>query len=178
MTAKTSADIEEWRPVDGFPDYEVSSHGQVRRCVTNSRSHAGRILKPNLLRTGYLDVTLFKDTKPHKRLISRLVAFAFSGPPPSPLYEAAHDDGVKTNNHSDNIIWKTSAENIADKKRHGTYLCGQQCHKAKITEGDVAEIRSLYQPGSVTLLELGQRYGLGISAIHAIVKRISWRHVS
>lgn len=56
-------------------------------------------------------------------VVSRLVCAEVHGPAPSQEYQAAHscgngDLGCVSPSH---ISWKTSAENEADKKDHGTY---------------------------------------------------------
>lgn len=38
------ADEERWVPIDGYPNYEVSTHGRIK---SYRRSHGGHILAPN-----------------------------------------------------------------------------------------------------------------------------------
>ena len=50
---------EQWRAVDGYDNYQVSSHGRVRN------SKFSRILKPSSGTGGYYFVFLYKDGKKH-----------------------------------------------------------------------------------------------------------------
>lgn len=56
--------LELWKPVPGYPDYEVSSHGRVRRCGAAGRWAAGHVLRPGQARSGHLFVLL---TGPNRR---------------------------------------------------------------------------------------------------------------
>ena len=47
--------IEQWRLISGYDNYEVSSHGRVRNNKTS------RIMKQRLIKKGYHDVELSKD---------------------------------------------------------------------------------------------------------------------
>ena len=124
---------ENWRPIPGCPPYEVSDFGRVRSPdrltavkVDKSRwgmeytaivRHRGGILKQQLVRGGYLRVSLGRASRNY---VARLVLLAFVGEPPPGDYEAAHDDGNPQNNTLTNLSWKTPKENAADKQRHGT----------------------------------------------------------
>jgi hypothetical protein len=63
---------EQWRPCVGFPNYEVSSRGRVRRRST------GQILRPWYVR-GYPFVALRRDGETFKQLVARLYGAAFLG---------------------------------------------------------------------------------------------------
>ena len=59
--------IEQFRLVDGYDNYEVSSHGRIRNNKT------ARILIPGLNTGGYHRVSLSKDGKYKSHLIHKLV---------------------------------------------------------------------------------------------------------
>jgi hypothetical protein len=110
--------IEQWRLVDGYNNYEISSHGRARNNVT------GRILSQYDNNMGYYIVSLCKDgiQKTHK--IHRLVAFAFCENPNN-LTVVDHIDRNRTNNMFNNLRWCTSSENnrnisIKSNNRSGT----------------------------------------------------------
>lgn len=108
-----------WKPVEGFPNYEVSDHGEVRsltRTTTdrygNSRFHLGRVLKQQVTPKGYLTVGL-SDAKSGKHLtarVHRLVALAFI-PNPDNHGEVNHKDGDKRNSRAENLEWCTTQHN-------------------------------------------------------------------
>src|SRR5690606_21072092 len=115
---------EEWKEIEGFPEYEVSSLGRVRsfwkRGCKPQITDSPRVLKPVDNGKGYLQVGLYLGGKVYKQLIHRLVCEAFHGEPPTPEHEVAHWDGDRSNNAVGNLRWATPAENMSDKKRHGT----------------------------------------------------------
>ena len=100
--------MEEWRNIDGFENYEVSSEGRVRSLdheveqlgkggVVASRIIKGRMLKSEEDKGGYLRVNLYKKGKQYHKTIHRLVAKAFLHNENS-LPEVNHKDENKTNN--------------------------------------------------------------------------------
>ena len=94
-----------WRAVDGFINYEISSHGRARNAIT------GKIMKPTLNK-GYLRICLMKDKKKHNILIHRMIAIAFveNKDPENRIY-IDHIDNNKLNNSCLNLRWATSEEN-------------------------------------------------------------------
>jgi len=111
---------EEWRDKKGYEDlYQVSNRGRVKSLdhVTvrkNGRKLPvkGRILKPEILRNGYLRVNLYDSSgKMKKFLVHRLVCEAFhENPKNKPCVN--HIDEDKTNNMASNLEWCTVAENV------------------------------------------------------------------
>lgn len=119
---------EEWRAVVGYTGYEVSNFGRVRsldRVIPYfhpingdiHRHHHGTMLRPGTMKSGHLLVVLGKG---NNALVHHLVLEAFVGPAPEGM-ECRHWDGDPANNHADNLIWGTRAENVADMLRHGTH---------------------------------------------------------
>lgn len=99
-------DIEEFRDVVGYEDlYEVSNEGRIRN------KNTGRILKPNKIHNGYLQVSLCKDGERKPALVHRLVAQAFL-PNPNHYPQVNHKDEDKTNNSVDNLEYCTIQYNI------------------------------------------------------------------
>ena len=110
---------EEWKPIPGFPDYEVSNKGNVRS-LDRYRPYAhgrlrlvkGAVLKPyiNAKRGGYAYVSLCHKSKHHERKVHRLVAEAFI-PNPEKKPCVNHIDCDPTNNSAGNLEWVTCKEN-------------------------------------------------------------------
>lgn len=117
----TTHDAEEWRPVEGWPGYEVSNLGGVRtqtRRVEDGRTVHGRTLRPwRNDKLGHLAVSLNRGGWRKTASVHRLVALAFLGYPPLGA-EVCHFDGDPTNNRVDNLRWDTHAANMADAVRH------------------------------------------------------------
>lgn len=163
----------EWRTIPAFPEHEISEAGSVRRIKSCRRYKAGHVVQPKQHKRGYLVYSLNnKDILAH-----RLVALAFLGDPPSPAHEVAHEDGSRTNNHWRNLKWKLPVENQADRKRHGTYMLGEQCTwVAKVSDHDAEEIRKEYESGgirykggSVTMAELAKKHDISLAQVSRIV---------
>lgn len=109
---------EEWRSIAGFPAYEVSDHGRVRRVIA-VKGAAAKVLKPSPDAYGYLQVGLCNGRGlSRNRKLHQLVLEAFVGPRPDG-YECAHGDCDKQNNHVSNLRWATKKENRADSIRMG-----------------------------------------------------------
>ena len=90
--------LEEWKKIEGFPVYSVSSFGNVRNDKT------GRFLKAVLNNSGYYQVCLYNDKIRKNFCVHRLVASAFiENPSNYPMIN--HKDEVKTNNNASNLEW-------------------------------------------------------------------------
>lgn len=96
--------MENWKIINQFPKYEVSTYGRVRNVKTK------KVLYIKRHTNGYLQVVIQKQGKKNYLYIHRLVACAFL-PNPQNLPLVNHIDEDKTNNHVENIEWCTSAYN-------------------------------------------------------------------
>lgn len=164
--------MEQWRRVPGWPSYQVSDIGRVRRHppARQSRDPDG-VLRPTVRR--YTTVRLH-GTRRAECGVHRLMALAFLGPPPTPKHVAAHWDGDAHHNVIANIRWATHAENHADRERHGRTARGSKNGRSKLTEDDVRAIRASTAAAS----HLTSRYGVSKSLIQAIRSREVWRSVA
>lgn len=169
---------ERWRPIVGYEGvYEISDFGRVRRCSGGQGAIVGRVLTCKRGTAGYLHVDLSIGDQKTRFLIHRLVATAFIGPRPSDSHEVNHRDAVKTNNAATNLEWLTRQENIAHAGELGLYggrpLPGSSNGRAKLTDFQVAEIRSL--KGIVGARRLAERFGVSRSAIQFIHQGKHWK---
>ncbi len=87
--------------------------------------------------------------------------------------ETAHSCGNPVCVNPSHLRPATSSENKADKKIHGTAMCGERHPRAKLTEADVREIRTSGKRQSV----LAREFGVTDKAISNILHRVSWAHV-
>lgn len=160
----------EWRTVPETEDlYAVSDDGQVRG--------PKGILTQHLDTDGYPMVFLRLPSGRKTRTVHRLVLSAFVGPRPRGL-ETRHLNGRRTDDRLENLKYGTHAENVADSKRHGTYVppIGEKHGSAKLTEEVVKRIRAECAAGA-RQKDQAVRYGVHRSLICLIVGRRIWKHV-
>lgn len=109
---------EVWREVPGWEGlYFVSSLGRVWSKPRFKVRGGFRQLHVNK-RTGYISVGL-GGYYSKSYAVHQLVTLAFLGPCP-PGQEVRHLDGNRQNARLDNLAYSTHAENMTDRRRHGT----------------------------------------------------------
>ena len=107
-----------WKPIEGYPLYEVSSLGRVRsvdRVVFNKgsgRSYpvCGKILRCRPDADGYRLVTIYAGDSVAHMKVHRLVAAAFLGD--SQEATVNHKNGIRHDNALGNLEWMTHLENL------------------------------------------------------------------
>lgn len=160
---------EQWRSVVGFPNYEVSDLGRVRR------RESGRVLKL-ILRDGhgkYLVACMSAYPKVHQRPVHQLVMHAFVGSQAKGI-EVRHLDGVPTNNRLSNLAYGTKSDNMQDAIRHGTFPLLENRPGAKLTRQQAVAIYLSDEPTVI----LEARYGIGKGVVRQIKMRETWRSVT
>lgn len=173
---------EVWKQIPGYEgSYEASSAGRIKsvdRIVgggSGPRVFPGRIRKQSVGGHGYRVVSLSLAGKVKVYCVHALVLMAFFGMPLDGQ-EACHKNGNREENSSENLRWGTRLSNIQDKKIHGTQLCGDKVHLARLSEVDVIEIKSRLKDGE-SQTALAHRYGVAVETVHSIKSNRSWRHV-
>ena len=177
--------MEEWRSIPDYEGYyEVSNLGRVRsveRLVPHARhgltKQQSKILRPAIT-DGYYKVALSMDRRLRSFRVHRLVAQAFIDNP-SELPEVNHKDGDKLNNNASNLEWCTHAQNIQHAFDNGlsVALRGATNGNSKLTEESVLAIRSEYDYGKVTLMQLAGKYGCSKRNVLDIVHKRIWKHL-
>jgi len=158
--------MEEWKTIEYHPNYEVSSFGNIRR-------KDGKIISQWQLNNGYMQ-TQFNTKKKYQ--VHRLVAKAFI-PGEFPGAVINHLDGVRDNNHYQNLEWCDQSRNIKhsyDSGRHSKK--GVRHHMALFSEIEVLEIRCSRESGK-TYGEIAKCYGVKYGTIAAICRRENWKHI-
>lgn len=166
---------EEWRAVVGYEGwYEVSNQGRVRR-VAKSRPGivVPYVLKASVSNTGYPMVFLYRHSKWKNTTIHSLLLSAFIGPRPEG-FQADHINAVRTDNRLENLRWLPREENETHR--------GEDIGNSKLREADVHIIRQMqptvYGEGKKVARVLAARYGIDVSSVYMIWKRVTWSHLS
>lgn len=95
--------MEEWKSITDFPNYEISSLGNVKNIIT------GKVLK-NSLKCGYYYISLTNKNCKKTLLVHRLVALAFIENPENKT-DVNHKDKNKLNISVSNLEWMSRREN-------------------------------------------------------------------
>lgn len=149
---------EKWVACYGYPAYEVSNLGKVRRIGRSKGAVVGARLVPRLTPTGYACVGLYLNHKRTNRSVHRLVFQSFQGPIPEGL-ECDHLNGNRSDNRLCNLrllthranqqyIWERGA---VDREKHRALRRRERAGGARIDretlvriERDIAAGLSVY----------------------------------
>jgi hypothetical protein len=174
MTAET------WKPIPGFPGYDVSDQGRVRSyrrvhgfgewIVANEPQ---RILRPGTDPNGYKFVQLMNGDRRVIR-VQALVMLAFVGPCPEG-FEICHNDGTRANNSLANLRYDTHTANMRETKASALAA------KRRAERQEKIEARRARSQAN-----LARRLGWSRQRLHYIVKRaglngvrpIDWKYIA
>lgn len=180
----------EWRPIAGFPAYEVSTEGQVRRLHKRGTVKMLRWLSDD---RGYPVVALScgaRGTVKRKR-VHRLVAEAFIGPIENGR-EINHKDANKQNPRVENLEIVTQAANVAHamsmrlfhvgdqhplRRRPERRAKGERVGGAKLIATQVTEIRRRFAAGEEGK-SLAAEFGVSAATISVACSGKTWAHLS
>jgi hypothetical protein len=110
-----------WKTIDNFPNYDVSTFGNIRNNKTN------KLLKPAFNSSGYYRCTLLNNLGNKTITIHKLVAICFiENIDNKPTVN--HKDRNKINNNVNNLEWSTHLEQNLH-KRKSTNI---RCHALKV----------------------------------------------
>lgn len=150
---------EVWLPVKGWPDYEISDQGRLRRATSQRGATKGQILKAGVATRGYKLANLRSRGRRKTVPIHRLVCEAFHGPQPDDKPVVAHWDGNPLNNFASNLRWADHSENAYDALRHGTMRSGVQSHATIYSDARRRAICRARKLG-LTYAQLSERFGV------------------
>ena len=108
-----------------FTNYIITKDGNVINKKTN------RILKLSTAVDGYKVVGLMKDKKQHSKRVNRLVMETYDPIDNPHLYEAHHENEVKTDNRLENLKWELKPDHI--REHHKGKVLSEET-KRKISE--------------------------------------------
>lgn len=161
----------EWRTLPWLFGYEVSEFGDVRATQDHHTHPKAGEFVAGFMKGGYRRYKLNQRL----RWAHRLVCEAFNGPAPSERHEVAHNDGDRLNNHFSNLRWATRQDNHLDRQAHGTDAVGERNGRAKLTWGQVKEIRARRTGAYGETASLAREYGVSWTAMADIMNGSHWR---
>jgi hypothetical protein len=152
----------EWRECKGFPKYEVSSLGEVRR--------AGRALKATRSDLGYLYVCIAGINGRKHKYVHGLVAEAFHGERPRGM-DVDHINHQRDDNRAANLRWLSRSENLL--RRVCENLGGKPpLRGTRLTEAEVMEIHRLRADG-LSQKAIGERFQIPqVTVSHLLTGRL------
>lgn len=174
-----------WLPIKDFEGlYEISNLGRVKALKkkrSNGKEYEETIHKLTLSKWGYYKITLWKDNKRFYYLVHRLVACVFiSNPENKP--QVNHIDGIKSNNHIDNLEWCTQSENGFHAYKTGLSkpILGANHHAVKINENIARNVKKLLETrinNKPSLRQIAKDLGISRSCVREIHENKSWKYV-
>lgn len=192
-------DNEVWKPVVGFPGYEVSNMGRLRSYYRKRARGSGKgqgvnawelsdtpvLRKPTRDKSsGYRYTLLRKDGKTYAKRMHCLVLEAFVGPRPvepnGQNYQGAHLNGKPGDDWLTNLKWVTAKENASHKVLHGTNFAnrrrGENNPSARFTDEQVSNIKQRLSSGEYHGT-IAEELGLPKSYIYNIAANKTWVHI-
>lgn len=157
--------------IPGWPEYEVSNFGEVRRVSPACGASVGRVLRPAVMKNGYSKVSLCRNSVRHEYLVHRLVAIAFIGDPGH--MDVCHFDGNKSNNQLSNLRIDTRKGNMADQIRMGKTPRGERGGGSKYKEAQVRDWRQRLDSGEA-VSSLHAETGVPMPTLYGIRSRAIW----
>lgn len=125
--------------IPDFPTSYITRHGEIY----STQSGGVRKRKKYKAKNGYEYIMLYRRTNGVKVtdnfLVHRLVYQAFVGPL-LPEMVVCHIDGVRGNNAVENLLQASQKVNCSHKIAHGTHTQGEQHHKAKVSDAQLAKV--------------------------------------
>lgn len=160
-----------WADIPGWPGYQVSDTGDVRR-ILQVRSSKPKVLSQAGRR--YATVALSRDGDVRRLSVHRLVLEAFVGPCPAG-HECRHLNGNRRDNRLANLAWGTQEENQADRVQHGCIirLHGEANASAKLTAAQVVAMRESTESHGAW----ARRLGVGWATVHDARVGKTWAHL-
>jgi hypothetical protein len=165
--------------IEGFPDYRVSSCGEVwtRKVYAKNPTGEWRRMTGSMGGTNrkYLNVKLANRHTSITVSVHRLVLRTFRGPCPIGK-NGLHNNDDQSNNTFHNLRYGTPTENAVDALRDGKYTAGSRGGVNTLTEPNIPEIRRLSAEGW-TQAAIADKYGVRQSCISKVLNRERWKHI-
>lgn len=182
------ANIEEiWKTIEGYPNYEISNLGRVKRLAhlasrKRVRPHGSdfplffgeRILNTRK-NIGYYIVSLRDNGNRKTFKVHRLIALAFIPNPENKPF-INHINSIPSDNRIENLEWCTPAENANHMVKSGRSLCGDKNPNAKLTPIAIKVIREAVREG-YSFSSIGKYFKIAPINIKRISLGLNWKNI-
>lgn len=158
----------EWKDIPGFPGYQASSHGEIRRSAPGVKTYVGRILRKRLHPSGYYQIGLTVSGKQKMARVHRLVALAFHGIPTNSTAHVLHWNNDRADNRPCNLRWGSASDNQQDRRHQGTWHENESHPGSRLTDVQVENLRADVACGD-SYSVAAKRYGISRSHVWSIV---------
>lgn len=149
--------VEHWRQIAGYPAYQVSDFGRIKRLAVPDS--IGRLRKENILsgipHSGGVIVELYHNGIGKQFAIHILVLTAFVRPPENDDWGLHRDDDF-TNNVVSNLYWGTRKDNAQDAIRNGRIGVGSPASK-KVSDANVGRIHTAESRANMSSARRGKK---------------------
>lgn len=163
----------EWREIPEFAGYFASADGEILSLAKSASKPY--ILKQQANRWNYRYVFLYRNKEMRKMFVHRAVLMAWVRMPEE-WEEGRHLNDNPSENYLENLAWGSRQDNVDDKRKNGRIPIGEDVSAAKLTEGEVTELRRLYGEG-VSSQELADMYHISKGQVTKTVRGGSWSHL-
>jgi hypothetical protein len=165
-----------WKPVNGYKDYLVSSHGRVKSIKFGRNLIRKTTINKN--GNGYKSVVLYNNGDKKCHFVHRLVAVAFVVKPNRKEF-INHKDCDKLNNHYSNLEWVTHKENIHHSIENGMTKPldqdGVKNHMSIFDKNDVISIRGLH--GKISISQIAKNRNCSYNTIWRIINNETYTNI-
>jgi hypothetical protein len=149
-----------WTDMWGFPNYEISSEGNVRNKKTE------KVISQRQDGNEYKLISIFYNKKKYTKRVGRLVWQSFNKCECKETID--HLDRNKGNNNLGNLRCVSMKENFTNLGSK------QKVNKYNLTPEIKAEIYRNYHAGNITSWGIMKQYGIPMNYIRTTLQRNSW----
>lgn len=160
--------------IPGYKGYFCSTRGRVFKKRFKVDDSLWVELKPQMLHDRK---AVFMNNENGGKLVKtyRLVLLSYVGPCPEGMI-ACHNDGDVNNNHFSNLRWDTHKNNTLDRKKHNTYIFGENAWNASFKNSMVREIIEM-RANKISVKEISKKLSIKEQAVRGVLSGNFWKKI-